>query len=80
MDEEDHCESDSKNQQEKRKKTGSFETLCNAAFSYVTGYFAETTVHGFHYVIEGKNKFEKLIWIFFIAMSIYFAGFQVFTQ
>ena len=28
----------------------------------IFSYFSETTVHGFRYVAEGENLYEKLIW------------------
>ena len=45
-----------------------------SVIGYVGSYFAETTVHGFHYVIEGRNRIEKAIWIFFITLAISYAG------
>ena len=33
------------------------------------GYFSETTVHGFRYVVEGRNIFERLLWVVFIAFG-----------
>ena len=45
-----------------------------AALGYISSYFSETTVHGFHYVIEGRNRLEKSIWLLFISLSIAYAG------
>ena len=33
----------------------------------VLGYFRETTVHGFRYVVEGRNIFERISWILVIV-------------
>ena len=35
----------------------------------VTGYFSETTIHGFRYVVEGRNILERLFWIFCIVIG-----------
>ena len=35
----------------------------------VIGYFSETTVHGFRYVVEGRNIVERLLWVLFIAFG-----------
>ena len=37
------------------------------------GYFSETTIHGFRYVIEGRNILERLVWIVFIAIGFAFS-------
>ena len=35
----------------------------------LAGYFRETTVHGFRYVVEGRNIFERLVWATFIILG-----------
>ena len=37
------------------------------------GYFSETTVHGFRYVVEGRNIFERLLWVVFIVLGFSFS-------
>ena len=37
-------------------------------------YFSETTVHGFRYVAEGGNIFEKLLWAGLILGGFIFSG------
>ena len=32
-------------------------------------YFSETTVHGFRYIVEGKNILERLVWFIFIVFG-----------
>ena len=36
-------------------------------------YFTETTVHGFRYVIEGRNIFERGVWVLFIVFGFIFS-------
>ena len=40
----------------------------------VCTYFSETTVHGFRYVAEGGNIFEKLLWAGLILGGFIFSG------
>ena len=40
----------------------------------LVGYFTETTVHGFRYVVEGRNLLERLMWILFIGFGFGFCG------
>ena len=35
-------------------------------------YFSTTTVHGFSYVVGGRNCLEKVLWVLFIAIGISF--------
>ena len=35
----------------------------------LVGYFSETTVHGFRYVVEGRNIVERLVWVLFISFG-----------
>ena len=32
-------------------------------------YFSETTVHGFRYIVEGRNILERLVWLIFIVFG-----------
>ena len=34
----------------------------------LVGYFSQTTVHGFRYIVQGRNIFERLIWILFLDL------------
>ena len=36
---------------------------------YVRGYFSETTVHGFRYIIEGRNIYERIAWAIFVVLG-----------
>ena len=40
----------------------------------IKGYFSETTVHGFRYVVEGKNICERVAWSLIIIMSFAFCA------
>ena len=35
----------------------------------VVGYFSETTVHGFKYVVQGRNIYERMAWLAVIAIG-----------
>ena len=35
----------------------------------VVGYFSETTVHGFKYVVRGRNIYERLAWLIVIVIG-----------
>ena len=40
----------------------------------IFSYFSETTVHGFRYVAEGENPFEKLLWAAIIVAGFIGCG------
>ena len=40
----------------------------------IRSYFSETTVHGFRYVAEGGNLFEKLSWVTLISIGFILSG------
>ena len=40
----------------------------------VSDYFTGTTVHGFRYVVQGKNLLERVVWIFFILCGFLFCA------
>ena len=42
-------------------------------------YFTETTVHGFHYVAEGRNCLEKSLWIVLIILGFSYGGYQIYS-
>ena len=42
------------------------------------GYFTETTVHGFRYIIEGRNRVERAIWGIFIFFGFFYSGMVVY--
>ena len=44
----------------------------------VAGYFTETTVHGFRYIIEGRNVVERTIWGCFIFFGFFYSGFVMY--
>ena len=43
-------------------------------------YFSETTVHGFRYVAEGGNIFEKLTWAVLILIGFILGGCLIFQS
>ena len=40
----------------------------------IIGYFSETTVHGFRYVVEGRNICERVAWSLMIVMGFAFCA------
>ena len=42
-------------------------------------YFRETTVHGFRYVVEGRNIFERYVWIAFIIFGFIFSAWIIYN-
>ena len=46
----------------------------------IYSYFSETTVHGFRYVAEGRNSFEKLFWIIVITIGFIMSGLIIFQS
>ena len=46
----------------------------------VYSYFSETTVHGFRYVVEGKNLFEKMFWFLLIIIGFLISGIIIKTS
>ena len=44
----------------------------------VLGYFSQTTVHGFKYVVQGRNIFERIIWILFIVSGFMYSSWQIY--
>ena len=45
----------------------------------IVGYFSETTVHGFRYIVQGRNIFERAAWILFIAFGFWYSGYTIFN-
>ena len=43
----------------------------------VVGYFSETTVHGFKYVVQGRNMYERMIWLVVIAIAFALCSFLI---
>ncbi len=48
--------------------------------SYLTSYFKETTVHGFRYVVEGRNFAEKTIWVLTIILAFIISTYMAMTS
>ena len=46
----------------------------------IHSYFSETTVHGFRYVVEGRNRAEKMFWIFVISAGFIFSSFIIYSS
>ena len=40
-------------------------------------YFQETTFHGFRYLVDSRNNFERLLWCVAISVSVAIAGYSV---
>ena len=40
-------------------------------------YFLETTVHGFRYVVEGRNLFERIAWVAIIIFGFAYTAYTV---
>ena len=45
----------------------------------LVGYFSETTVHGFRYIVEGRNRCERISWLLFIAFGFWYAGVTIYN-
>ena len=43
----------------------------------VGSYFRETTVHGFRYVVEGENIYEKIFWVMVIIVGFICSGYII---
>ena len=41
------------------------------------GYFSETTVHGFRYLVDGQSKCEKLVWAIIIFSGFIYSGYLI---
>jgi hypothetical protein len=46
----------------------------------ITGYLSGATVHGFRYIVEGRNKCEKFFWIALIITSFIMSGNIIYTS
>ena len=46
----------------------------------ISSYFSVSSIHGFRYLVDCKNNIEKFCWCFVIAMSLYFAGWMIWTS
>ena len=44
----------------------------------VESYFSETTVHGFRYIVEGKNIYEKVFWTIMIIAGFIGGSYFIF--
>ena len=40
----------------------------------IYAYFSETTVHGFHYIVTGRNWLERLFWAILIVSGFTLSG------
>ncbi len=48
--------------------------------SHLVGYFRETTVHGFRYVVDGKTITERFIWVAVILLAFACAAYLTHTS
>ena len=46
-----------------------FNKIKKVAKETLTGYLSETTIHGFRYIVEGRNICEQFAWILFIIIG-----------
>ena len=60
----------------RRKKRGALHHYLKKG---ILDYFSETTVHGFHYVAEGRNTLERCLWIVLIVLGFTYGGFQIYS-
>ena len=44
----------------------------------VVAYFTETTVHGFRYVVQGRNMAERTVWVVLILLGFGYSGVTVY--
>ena len=52
-------------------------TLKGEAKKTLVDYFKETTVHGFRYIVEGRNVLERLIWGIVILFGFVFSFYAI---
>ena len=71
--EDDEDEEDEEEEEEEEIDKSNF-TFWEHTKDHVTRYFQETTVHGFRYVVEGVNIYERGLWMIFITCAITYAG------
>ena len=38
----------------------------------VVSYLSETTVHGFRYIVVGRNIIERVVWVIFLSIAFLF--------
>ena len=38
----------------------------------VVSYLSETTVHGFRYIVVGRNIIERVVWVIFLSIAFWF--------
>ena len=46
----------------------------------IGNYFRETTVHGFRYVVEGTDIFERCFWVIVIVASFFVSALVILTS
>ena len=46
----------------------------------IIGYFSETTVHGFKYVVQGRNIYERLVWSVVIVVGFALCAALIFSS
>ena len=46
----------------------------------ISSYFSVSSIHGFRYLVDCKNNIEKFCWCFVIVISLYFAGWMIWTS
>ena len=59
----------------RRKRSSVFQDLRKG----FTDYFSATTVHGFQYIAEGRNIFERSFWVVFIVLGFSYGGYQIYS-
>ena len=55
------------------------ENMQNNIKNDLVRYFSETTVHGFRYVVQGRNLLERSVWILFISFGFCYSGYSIYN-
>ena len=62
-----------------RKKNENKQDIRQELKQDILGYFSETTVHGFRYIVQGRNAFERIAWMLFIGFGFWYSGFTIYN-
>ena len=60
-----------------RRAWRAYEYWKGEAKQNLVGYFSQTTVHGFRYIVQGRNLFERVIWILFILFGFVYSFYTI---
>ena len=62
------------------KPKSSIQNIRDDLVTNVKEYFNDTTVHGFRYVVHGRNRCETIFWITLIITGFLFSGHIIYTS